>query len=86
MKITQIRLHCGVKSFLIRIYYTLRTFRNHASMLSVRADVENTLWQVALGKRGPLTSEECQKLALKLGVPQWVGSRKAKTKNQPNSK
>lgn len=69
-----------MKRFLIRLYCVIRTFRNHASMLSSRSDVENTLWQVALGKRGPLSPEECQKLALKLGVPQWVGSRKTKKK------
>ena len=34
-----------------------------------RVSVENTLWLVASGKRGPIEAEEAKKLAVKLGVP-----------------
>lgn len=34
-----------------------------------RVSVENTLWLVASGKRGPIEAEEAKQLAIKLGVP-----------------
>lgn len=45
------------------------THRDYHNRLNRSVDVENALWSVASGKRGPLTPDECRKLALKLGVP-----------------
>jgi hypothetical protein len=38
--------------------------------LNRRASVEQTLFDVANGKRGPLSAQECRELALKLGTPE----------------
>ena len=40
----------------------------YAKALNRRVDVENVLYQVAAGKREPLTPDECRELANKLGV------------------
>lgn len=47
----------------------LATFKDHVDALNRRASVETVLWNVAAGKRPPLTPEECRTLALRLGVP-----------------
>jgi len=43
--------------------------RSYETSLNRRAAVEEVLFNVANGKRGPLTRDECRDLALKLGVP-----------------
>lgn len=53
----------------IRFIYTVKTFYDHAARLNRSVDVEQALNQVAAGKRGPLTPEECRKLANFLGCP-----------------
>lgn len=55
---------------LLRWRYVLATFKDYHNRLNRSVDVEATLRLVAAGKRGPLTPEECSKLALKLGVPE----------------
>lgn len=40
-----------------------------ADMLNRRFTVEQVLFDVAAGKRPPLTPDECRELALKLGIP-----------------
>ncbi len=40
-----------------------------ADMLNRRVTVEQVLFDVAAGKRLPLTPDECRELALKLGIP-----------------
>jgi hypothetical protein len=50
--------------------YALLTIRSYAERLNRWSDVESALRQVAAGKRGPLTPEECLKLANKLGIPE----------------
>jgi len=55
-------------SFLRRWYWTLRFARSWAASLNRRVEVENTLMEVATGKRPILTREECRALACKLGV------------------
>ena len=53
----------------IRFIYTVKTFHDHAARLNRSVDVEQALYQVAAGKRGPLTPDECRKLANFLGCP-----------------
>lgn len=49
--------------------FALRSIRTHAAQMSARVDVENTLLDVAAGKRPMLSREECRAMAMKLGVP-----------------
>lgn len=44
--------------------------------LNRRVEVEQVLLNVAGGKRGLLTPEECKSLAMNLGVPEWFRERK----------
>lgn len=61
-------LHRLVRRF-VRWKYVVLTYRDYHNRLNRSVDVEIALWSVASGKRGPLTPDECRKLALKLGVP-----------------
>ncbi len=54
--------------WLYRIRVRWRMWRNSAQDLNNRVDVERVLINVALGKRQPLTPEECRALANKLGT------------------
>lgn len=46
------------------------------SSLDRRVEVENLLWSVAAGKRGPVEAAEARQLATKLGVPtEWLDVR-----------
>lgn len=42
--------------------------REYEKGLNRRAEVEEVLFEVARGKRAPLSADECRKLAIKLGV------------------
>lgn len=52
--------------------------------LNRRVEVEQTLWNVAGGKRPPLTPDECRELAVKLSVNQEL--QKNKTEFVPTNK
>ncbi len=54
----------------VRWKYVALTFRDYHNRLNRSMDVERELWSVASGKRGPLTTDECRKLAIELGVPE----------------
>jgi hypothetical protein len=41
-----------------------------AGLLNRRVTVEQVLFDVAAGKRAPLSADECRELALKLGIPE----------------
>lgn len=58
-----------MKAWLHRLRYRWRLIRNHGDELKRRVAVEQVLFDVARGKRGMLTQEECRALAYKLGVP-----------------
>lgn len=60
---------------LVRLRYRLATFLDYGNRLNRSVEVESALWAVASGKRGPLTPDECRKLALKLGVPDCYRSK-----------
>lgn len=51
-----------------RLVWKLRFLRSYAKSLNRRVEVENTLAEVAAGKRPLLTREECRALARKLGT------------------
>ena len=46
-----------------------RWMDQYEKSLNARASAEQTLFDVANGKREALTRDECRELALKLGVP-----------------
>lgn len=48
-----------------------------ADMLNRRVTVEQVLFDVAAGKRPPLTPDECRELALKLGIPSDTAAPRA---------
>lgn len=48
------------------------SFRDYADWLNRSAEVEAILWDVARGKREPLSPAECKSLAKKLGIPSWA--------------
>ena len=58
-----------MKMLLTRLRARWRIIRNSGHHLNCRVDVERVLLEVAGGKRGPLTADECRSLALKLGTP-----------------
>lgn len=55
---------------LTRWRFVLLTFHDYAARLNRAVQVEATLLDCANGKRPPLTPDECQQLAVKLGVPE----------------
>jgi hypothetical protein len=59
-----------VKHIWRKLRYKWELLLDPGGMLNRRVDVENTLFNVAAGKRPPLTNEECRALAIKLGTPQ----------------
>jgi hypothetical protein len=63
------------KDNLDRLRFRIQTFKDYGSRLTRSAEVENVLINVAVKKRGPLTSEECMKLAQKLGIPQCYNKK-----------
>lgn len=70
----QNRFDLDMFPFIYRLRARWRIIRNSGDMLNRRVEVEQVLLDVARGKRGPLSPEECKALAYKLGVPSKVTS------------
>jgi hypothetical protein len=58
-----------------RLVYLWKIFRDTGSELNRRVDVENRLWAAYSGKKPLPDREECKRLALKLGIPDWYKDR-----------
>lgn len=55
-----------------RFLFILRNYKRYDEDLNNRVHVEQVLFDVAAGKKAPLTPRQCRSLALKLGIPDEI--------------